>query len=151
MNKKCSKCKAVKPLTEFNLNRNNKDGYQDFCRTCLAIYHREHYERHADALRQKSRIVYWADPQKAKDQAKLWRKNNPARVYAKTVKMRKKYPEKDRARHLVDYAKHTGKLKPSAVCEQCGNQTILEAHHLDYSKPLQVRWLCQRCHRKLHR
>nr|DAD85891.1 MAG TPA: hypothetical protein [Siphoviridae sp. ctGdK3] len=27
----------------------------------------------------------------------------------------------------------------------------LEAHHDDYSKPLQVRWLCRRHHKQLHK
>ena len=35
-------------------------------------------------------------------------------------------------------------------CEKCGAEKA-EMHHPDYSKPLLVVWLCQTCHRKLHR
>lgn len=35
-------------------------------------------------------------------------------------------------------------------CEQCGN-TVVHAHHDDYDKPLDVRWLCQQHHVEVHR
>jgi len=40
-----------------------------------------------------------------------------------------------------------GKLVKS-ICV-CGN-TNVEAHHEDYSKPLEVVWLCRSCHMKRH-
>ena len=35
-------------------------------------------------------------------------------------------------------------------CEQCGNLDA-EAHHYDYDKPMDVRWLCRLHHRHVHR
>lgn len=60
----------------------------------------------------------------------------------------KRSPEKARARQMVRDAVKSGKLfrKP---CEVCGNPKS-EAHHDDYSKPLEVRWLCRRDHRAHH-
>ena len=34
-------------------------------------------------------------------------------------------------------------------CEVCG-ETRSQAHHHDYSKPLEVKWLCAKHHRQLH-
>jgi hypothetical protein len=34
-------------------------------------------------------------------------------------------------------------------CEKCGYHKS-QAHHHDYSKPLDVNWLCFACHRKEH-
>lgn len=36
-------------------------------------------------------------------------------------------------------------------CEVCGTTDQVEKHHGDYSKPLQVRWLCRRHHRAIER
>ena len=36
------------------------------------------------------------------------------------------------------------------LCEVCGNPDT-EAHHDDYSKPLEIRWLCFEYHREWHK
>jgi ribosomal protein S27AE len=48
----------------------------------------------------------------------------------------------------VHRAKKAGRLTP-LPCEKCGAVKV-DAHHDDYSKPLQVRWLCRACHRAHH-
>lgn len=35
-------------------------------------------------------------------------------------------------------------------CERCGDAAV-EAHHDDYDRPAEVRWLCRRHHRAHHR
>ena len=64
-------------------------------------------------------------------------------------KYSKKYPEKILARRLVREAIKRGDIvrKP---CVKCGEKKA-QAHHDDYSKPLEVRWLCSLCHTKHHR
>lgn len=47
----------------------------------------------------------------------------------------------------------TAAIKRGAIvrqpCEQCG-QSPAEAHHDDYSKPMEVRWLCKPHHKQFH-
>lgn len=57
---------------------------------------------------------------------------------------RKRDPEKDKVRHE---AWLTLEQQP---CEVCGEQRA-HRHHDDYSKPLEVRWLCPRHHGEVHR
>ncbi len=56
---------------------------------------------------------------------------------------------KRRAHQRVLYAVKTGRLE-KRPCESCGNPKS-QGHHEDYSKPLEVRWLCAVCHKKEHR
>jgi len=62
---------------------------------------------------------------------------------------RAKYPEKDRARRMVTYHVRVGNLtkRPCEICKDPESQ----AHHHDYSKTLDVQWLCAACHSAEHR
>jgi hypothetical protein len=57
--------------------------------------------------------------------------------------------EQRRARSAVDTALKNGTLE-RMPCERCGERNA-QAHHDDYSKPLNVMWLCPKHHRERHR
>jgi len=58
-----------------------------------------------------------------------------------------KYPLKYKARYTLRNAVRLGKIV-KGCCEVCGSLEV-EAHHDDYSKPFEVRWLCWLHHREL--
>lgn len=56
-----------------------------------------------------------------------------------------------RASQMVQYAVRIGMIQKPNRCPKCGRgDTRIHGHHEDYNKPLEVVWLCQFCHRKLH-
>ena len=63
--------------------------------------------------------------------------------------------QKAKARSVFAIALRQGKLKRPIRCSKCrdkpGNDNFgrpkIEAHHEDYRKPLEVQWLCLKCHR----
>lgn len=61
---------------------------------------------------------------------------------------RKRNQAKFKARSVVNNAKRDGKIKP-APCANCGKKKT-QAHHTDYTKPLEVVWLCAKCHTFAH-
>lgn len=58
-------------------------------------------------------------------------------------------PEQGLAHQQVAAAIKRGELTRPEVCG-CGNSGPIHGHHPDYSKPLEVIWLCRSCHRQLH-
>ena len=63
----------------------------------------------------------------------------------------------DIAHNVVEKAVLRGRLVPQP-CEVCGANGVfadgrreVQAHHDDYEKPLEVRWLCQKCHYQYHK
>ena len=57
--------------------------------------------------------------------------------------------EKYLARKAVEYRVKTGDLVKQP-CARCGGDNV-QAHHEDYSKPLDVIWLCPKDHKARHR
>lgn len=55
-----------------------------------------------------------------------------------------------KAKDAVFHAKAAGRLVEQP-CEICNSAYCIAAHHANYDRPLEVRWLCARCHRRLHR
>lgn len=86
------------------------------------------------------------------ERCRVWR-NLPGKmdiVYKNNLKSNKKYPEKFLARQKLNYHLKSGNLVKPSHCIQCPEAKIY-AHHPDYSKPLEVLWLCSVHHFEEHK
>ena len=139
----CKKCG-----TEFE-----KPAYRHslLCADCNRAYHTE-YRRN----RKKA-----GNPVVSKQMSKEWmrayhrdyqKREDIRKILAERAKERLKNPHhrpKILARYRAKWAIATGRLIRQP-CEKCGNPKT-QAHHDDYSKPLDVRWLCVEHHVEFHR
>lgn len=64
----------------------------------------------------------------------------------------------DPAQNILETAVSNGIVIPKEDCESCGSKSVfkdgrsgVQAHHHDYNKPLDVTWLCQKCHHEWHK
>jgi hypothetical protein len=87
----------------------------------------------------------------------VYNKSDSKAVYlssGKQYKSVKKYrlsnKIKDIAHQEVKKAINNKTLIRPSICSECHVSCIPHGHHDDYSKPLKVKWLCQKCHAELH-
>lgn len=76
---------------------------------------------------------------------KAWRDRNPGRMYEIVRKSTLKHWDRTLARQRLNYHVAHGDVKKPTSCA-CGSTERIEGHHEDYSKPLEVTWMCRRCH-----
>lgn len=177
--KECKKCKTEKNEKDFYRNHDECKGcWNEYCslkrreriekdpeylvkknaylndwreknKEKIKEYTKRSLEKNKDKINERRRT-----PEKRKvinESVKNWRKNNPKR-FAETEKIRRKRDTpKELARNLVYKHIMRGKMIRGSKCESCGmEEGKMEAHHDDYNKPLEVRWLCKICHRHEH-
>jgi len=116
---------------------------------------KKRYENNKDFYKKYGKWYRTTFKEKKEKSDKVWRENNPDKVkkYSRIAakRARNKHPEKVKARLLVDYAIKKDFLIRPTECSKCGKEGRIEGHHEDYSKPLEVTWLCKKCHVELHK
>jgi hypothetical protein len=151
--KRCNRCGEVKSLSEFHRQSNAKDGRQPKCKGCALALASAYYQANRDRVSQYHKKRYRADREAKKHQAKEWRLANPQRAAESSERSRERHPEKVKAREALNHAVAAGTVVKPDRCEDCGEPTEsrrLHGHHEDYSKPLDVEWLCSACHGTRH-
>lgn len=71
------------------------------------------------------------------------------KLWIDSVRNTPHYIAQRKAHHAVEEAIKRNKLF-RLPCEVCGSSEMVHAHHEDYTKPLDVRWLCVAHHREHH-
>lgn len=134
--KSCFKCGESKPLTEFYKHPQMADGHLGKCKVCAKSDVAEHRALNLDKIREYDR-ERGKRPERIKsatEQARRWRQEDSRRVAA---------------HNAVARAMMSGKLTRKA-CERCGRGDSY-AHHESYDRKLDVKWLCQPCHKQRHK
>jgi hypothetical protein len=151
----CFKCGELKPIDDFYKHPQMKDGHINKCKECTKkdvknnILENKNYYLQYDRIRsrEEARLKNMSDNRDKKIE------EDPEKYREMIRKSNKKYndnnPEKRKAHLIVEHAIKKGILIKQP-CEICGNLKA-HAYHDDYSKPLEVRWLCIKHHREFHR
>ena len=132
--KVCFKCGEKKPLTEFYKHSAMADGHVNKCKTCNKKDVSKNYRDNIDHYKEYDK------------------ERNSNRTETLTITSREhrhRNPEKYKARTALNNALRDGKIIKTP-CIKCGSEENIQGHHEDYSKPLEVEWLCFTCHRKDH-
>lgn len=148
--KTCRLCGVTAPVDAFYRMPSASDGRDSRCKECAKEQVRRNRRERSDQYREYER-----------GRASLPHRVEARRTYAKTEKgaeafnrararYRERYPDRYKATNKVNNALRDGVIEKDA-CFFCGGTDDLAAHHHDYSKPLDVTWLCRSCHIKHHK
>ena len=128
--KTCFKCNKTLPLEEFYKHKAMADGHLNKCKECAKKDVDAHRLLNIEKIRAYDRL----------------RGNRQGYSYIKEY--RAANDEKYKAHGIVSRAVKAGKLIKHP-CFICGCEKT-EAHHPDYSSPLDVVWLCPAHHKQTH-
>ena len=111
---------------------------------------REHYQRTRDEQCEYQRTYRRENRPKLRAYFKQYRADKPHIYVPYRQRWTRANKHKRRAHSIVAVAVKNGRISRPANCQECGNVGTggrIFGHHDDYSKPLDVRWLCGVCHR----
>lgn len=129
------------------------------CGTCQKCRHREYMRNRYQTdpeFREKVKAGARASRERRIDDVRAYdreRSRTEARrrlLVSNKNRWRTSNPEKAKAQRAVAYAVSKGYMTRQP-CEVCGSTYRIHAHHDDYEKPLDVRWLCAEHHSAEHR
>jgi len=172
--KRCPRCGEVKALDEFHRDSTHSDGRTSHCKACRKAGPPEWYRRYKK--RNHGRIL---TRRRELDAIGLWknrlrvlryRKKNREKLRRLAKDYVRRNAERIKAYHRRYCAENQHKIKAHRAvrqaliyddlqrqeCEICtflglpSDRRKSIAHHEDYDRPLDVRWLCRPHHRQLH-
>jgi ribosomal protein S27AE len=138
MEKQCKKCLRTKPLDEFYKHPMMADCHLSKCKECARADVTENRNANADYYKNYDRKRYDEGGRRGEASAAAI-----ARASAKWVAAHK---FERRAQAVVANAIRSGRIVRPDTCSKCGATGKIDAHHEDYSKPLDVTWVCKKCH-----
>lgn len=159
--KECTRCHKMKSLEEFNRSNQGVLGRASHCKECKHEYYllnrkkiaektRKYCESHKEECALRSKQYAEKYPEKVVEQSYRYYHRWAGIKERSSGRWKKLNPEKVKAHDLLEKAIERGTIKRPEICSKCGRKTKIEGHHSDYSKPLEVIWLCHRCHVRLH-
>ena len=153
--KNCNKCFEVKPLSDFYTHPRASDGYLGKCKDCAKRLSRENRASNIEYYRDYDKFRFENDP-KVLNRNQRYAKSDQGRLVNAILKKEwiNRNPDARAAHVVLGNAVRSGKIEKPHNCSCCGNFTPsrnLHAHHHDYSKPIDITWLCVQCHTNIHK
>jgi len=147
--KQCSKCKEIKPVSEYYPSKITKSKCRSDCKQCVSKYYKSKIGR---AARRK-----YVNSEHGKKVHKKWMQTEKAhnlflKQYRKTwyQKIKHKFNVAQNLRYRI----RIGKIPHPSIyyCSYCNNQAQVYHHHKGYSEEhkYDVIPICKSCHTSIH-
>lgn len=144
----CKVCGVTSDVAEFYNRVNNR------CKECHKKNVRENRKEKIEYYREYDAKRFQEDP-RVIERHKRYQKTESGKLSMQTSRRKwiKKSPEKRAAHIILNNAVRNGLIKKPNYCSKCGKKEVsrrIHAHHHDYTKPVDVTWLCTQCHKDEH-
>lgn len=137
------------PLSEFYRHKDMTDGYLSYCKSCTKKRIDKHRAKNIEKIKAYDRVRS-ALPHRASARRDYSKTEKGKEVKARTSKKWiENNPKKRRAHQAIKNEIRSNRLKKEP-CSICGKPNV-HAHHFDYDKPLDIIWLCPKCHSDWHK
>ena len=151
LQKPCFKCGIIQPLANFYAHPQMSDGHVNKCKVCskkdVQANYRKNREHFLEYDKRRNQLPERREAQRIHRRASYLR-HAKTKIIKQRVS-RRLHPDKYQARMQLGNAIKNGHLK-RLPCEKCGDENS-HGHHEDYSKPLEVMWLCALHHAARHK
>lgn len=145
--KKCFKCLCEKPIDAFYKHSRMADGHLNKCKDCTKSDVGKHRIENIERIRQydkmRALMPHRVEARQSYQKTAAFAESHKASA----KRWEAKHPDRRKASNIVWNAIRAGHLKKQ-TCWVCGNNA--QAHHPDYSRPLDVVWLCPMHHKQTH-
>jgi len=142
----CRVCNVTSDVAEFYAGVNTQ------CKECHKAAVQKNRQDKIEYYKKYDAYRYQNDP-KVRNRHKRYAKTEAGK--ASLQKSRQKWseasPEKRACHVILNNAVRDGRVKKPTSCQVCGAGGRIEGHHHDYTKPLDVEWLCRFCHVQKHK
>jgi len=131
-----------------------------FCsKNCGSLYwNKTHKEkvREIDRLWRKNncekkrisdKLYYLKNKEKIDEYKKGWAKKNKEKIRESGKRFYRKWKKRHKVR---TEATRLVKIPKNKLCEEYNERLAVQRHHEDYSKPLEVKFVCIPCHSQIH-
>jgi len=132
---KCILCGETKDLDEYYAHPQMANKHLGICKVCV---------------KKRAKIHAGTSAGKEVERKRNQKPERKANLQIISRNWLKANPERGRTHSAVARALKKGILIKPTKCQDCQEEAPLHAHHDDYSKPLEVKWLCVPCHGKRH-
>jgi len=143
-NKICSVCKVNKKTSLFY--KRSSGILHNECRECFLKRCHRYYLKNQKVIYKRTKKYALLHQEESRKYKKDWYFRNRDSECKRSKLKKDSEPEKYKARYKINNCIKLGKIKRH-MCF-CGKNA--EAHHEDYSRPLEIVWLCPSHHRELH-
>lgn len=151
--KTCFRCGAEKPTSEFYQHKAMADGFLGKCKECTKADARAHRGANLERVkaydRERGNLPHRVEARRDYAKTEAYRRSHKSSL----EKYRSQHPDRASARYALGNAVRDGKVwvAPCCMTPGCMSTQRVQGHHTAYDYPLGVDWLCERCHKAVHR